>query len=234
MKAGSGSSGQGSDFQLPDIIKGQQELGDKMGQKPGQGSSGKQGQENKEGEGQSNEAEQGENGEKQGNQGKNESNEGKGRGEQGEENGSGSGDGEEENLSEIYEIYKQQQKIREMLEKQLSDMIRASDKQLAQKLIRQMEDFENDLLRNGITERTINKANSIQHQLLELENAALSQGKEQERESNSNLENYQNPVMTRPEDLPELRNDVEILNRQALPLHQIFQEKVKDYFNAND
>ena len=37
MKAGSGSSGQGSDFQLPDIIKGQQELGEKMGEKPGCG-----------------------------------------------------------------------------------------------------------------------------------------------------------------------------------------------------
>ena len=234
MASGASSNGQGGDFQLPDIIKGQQELGEKMGQKPGKGSSGKEGQENRDGDGQSNEPEQGENGEKQGNQGKNDSEDGKGQGQQGEQEGSGEGDGEEENLSEIYEIYKQQQRIREMLEKQLEDMIKASDKQLAQKLIRQMEDFENDLLRNGITERTINKANNIQHQLLRLENAALSQGKKQERESNTNIEDYQNPVMTRPESLGDLRNDIEILNRQALPLHQIFQEKVKDYFNADN
>ena len=234
MKAGSGSSGQGSDFQLPDIIKGQQELGEKMGQKPGKGSSGKQGEQNEGDQGRSNEAEQGENGERQGNKGNKESDEGEGKGKNGEQDGSGSGEGEEENLSEIYEIYKQQQKIREMLEKQLQDMIRASDKQLAQKLIQQMEDFENDLLKNGITERTINKANNIQHQLLKLENAALTQGKKQERESNTNIESYQNPITTMPESLRELRNDVEILNRQALPLHQIFQEKVKDYFNADD
>ena len=234
MKAGAGSSGQGSDFQLPDIIKGQQSLGEKMGQKPGQGKSGQQGQQNDGNNGQSKETRQGENGQKAGNQGDKESEEGTGQGKDGENEGSGHGDGEEENLSEIYEIYKQQQQIREMLENQLQDMIRASDRQLAQKLIQQMEDFENDLLRNGITERTINKVNNIQHQLLRLENASMSQGKKQERESNTNQQDYQNPITTMPESMREMRNDVEILNRQALPLHQIFQEKVKDYFNAKD
>ena len=62
----------------------------------------------------------------------------------------------------------------------------------------------------------------------------MSQGKKRERESNTNLQDYQNPITTMPESLREKRNDIEILNRQALPLHQIFQEKVKDYFNARD
>ncbi len=235
MKAGSGSGGQGSDFQLPDIIKGQQELKDKMGQMSGKGESGNQG-ESKEGEGQKGDApktggeEQGtgedgqvrEGGEKRGKQG------------DGENNGEGDGMGTEEDLSELYEIYKEQQRLKEMLEKQLNDLIRSQDRQLAQKLIQQMEDFENELLRSGITERTISKMNNIEHQLLKLENAALSQGKKEERKSRTNEELYTNPVTTKPDAFKSIKNDVEILNRQALPLQQNFQEKVKTYFNAKD
>ncbi len=57
-----------------------------------------------------------------------------------------------------------------------------------------MEDFENDLLENGITQRTRDKINFIEHQLLKLENAALKQGKKEERESNLIHNSFQNPV----------------------------------------
>ena len=157
-----------------------------------------------------------------------------GRDGNGKDNGSGSGDGDagpsEEELKEIYEIYKEQQLLRQQLEQQLKDMINTSDKQLGRKLIQQMEDFENDLLKSGITERTMNKMNTIQHQLLKLENASLKQGEKQERESNTNLENFQNPITTKPVILRDYRDEIEILDRQSLPLHQIFQNKVRNYF----
>ncbi|MBT8184990.1 MAG: hypothetical protein KJN76_09120, partial [Eudoraea sp.] len=140
----------------------------------------------------------------------------------------------EEELKELYEIYKEQQLLRQQLEQQLEDMINARDKQLGQKLIQQMEDFENDLLENGITKRTMNKMNTIQHQLLKLENASLKQGEKQERESNINKQTFQNPITTKPPVLKDYRDEIEILNRQTLPLHQIFQDKVRDYFNKND
>jgi len=120
------------------------------------------------------------------------------------------------------------------LEKQLNDLIRKQDQDLAKKLVQQMEDFENDLLQNGITQRTRTKANIIQHQLLKLENAALKQGEKKERESNTNFGSFQNPILTKPELLKNSKNEIEILNRQALPLHQIFQNKVKNYFRKND
>jgi hypothetical protein len=113
-------------------------------------------------------------------------------------------------------------------------MIRAEDKELAKKLIRQMEDFENDLLENGITQRTLSKMNIIEHQLLKLENAALKQGEKEERESESNRRIFANPIATRPELLKDYTDEIEILNRQTLPLHQIFQDKVKDYFKQDD
>ncbi|MEH6769997.1 hypothetical protein [Maribacter arcticus] len=253
MQMGKGSGQSEGGFQLPDIIKGQQQLGEKMGS---QGKSGKEGQEGESGQGKKGEkgeqgagGKQGEGG-KQGSEGKNGENGEGGQGTggkngqngesgtsgegQGGINGQGQGKMSEAELKEIYEIYQSQQKIRQELENQLQNMINSGDQKLGQKLIRQMEDFQNDLLENGITQRTINKANTIQYELLKLENAALKQGKKSERESKANQKDFSNPITTKPSLLDNYRNEVEILNRQSLPLRQNFQNKVKEYFKAND
>ena len=256
MQMGKGSGQNEGGFQLPDIIKGQQQLGQKMGQqgqsgkegKSGegekgskgeqgeegkQGENGKQGQNGKSGENGS-EGENGQNG-KNGNSGqKGENGQGNGKGNSNGNGGQGNGQMSEAELKEIYEIYQSQQKIRQELEKQLKNMINSGDQKLGQKLIKQMEDFENDLLENGITQRTINKANTIQYELLKLENAALKQGEKSERESNRNTKDFTNPITTKPSLLENYHNEVEILNRQSLPLRQNFQTKVKEYFKAND
>lgn len=255
MKPGQGEGDGQEGFQLPDIIQSQQSLGDKMGEKGKEGEKGEQEEKGKSGK-DGNSGEQGQAGQKEKNgkegQGEGEGNSGEkgtvnggknGEGESGggksEGNGkggdSGSGQGlSEEELKEIYEIYQEQQKIRQELEKQLENLINAGDRKLGEKLVRQMEDFENDLLENGITQQTINKANIIQYELLKLENAALNQGKKTERESNSNQNEFVNPITTRPALLDNYRNEVEILNRQSLPLRQNFQTKVKTYFDSND
>ncbi|MFC4221738.1 hypothetical protein [Flagellimonas marina] len=221
MKAGQGQ-GEGSDFQLPDIIKGQQSIQEKM---QGSGQKGEpsqsEGEQKGEGQGKQEGEGHGEEGQKSGQQG---------QGENGEQEGSnGNGQGEM-GLNEVYEIYKQQQFLRQQLEQQLQDMINKQDGDLAKKLLKQMEDFENDLLENGITERTRSKANTIQHELMKLENATLEQGKKKERESTSNSKVFTNPITTRPELLKDYQNDIEILNRQALPLRQNYEQKVKVYF----
>lgn len=249
LQMGKGSGDSQGGFQLPDIIKGQEELGEKMGKSGSKGQSGgkgKQGEKGERGDGQKSEG-QGENGEKgqkgKGKEGESGQDEGgeSGNGENGKggsgENGSrGEGQGglSEGELQEIYEIYQQQQRIRQELEKQLENMLNSGDRKLGERLVRQMEDFENELLENGLTQRTINKANTIQYELLKLENAALKQGKKAERESNSNKQDFSNPIITKPSLLDNYRNEIEILNRQALPLRQNFQNKVKEYFKGND
>lgn len=227
MQPGQGQ-GEGSGFQLPDIIKGQEGLQQKMN------SSGQQEGESNKSEGDEGENE-GEGGKEGGEQsGKDENGEGKQRGKEGGndgEGGNGNTIGEEEiGFNEIYEIYKEQQFLREQLENQLKNLIETEDRELAKKLLRQMEDFENDLIENGITQRTKDKANVIQHQLLKLKNASLKQGELKERESDTNLDKYKNPIITKPEQLIDNRNDVEILNRQALPLRRQYDRKVKEYF----
>ena len=242
MKPGSGSGNPNDGFQLPDIIKGQGELKDKMGQ---MGESGKEGEKGKEGKGQKpgqngqegGQGDKGNGGEggngKSGDTGEGGRNKGD-KGKNGENGAGGEGGISEEEMKEIYEIYKEQEYLKQQLEKQLQDMIDAGDKSLAQKLIKQMEDFENDLLENGITQRTMDRMNFIEHQLLKLENAALKQGKKGERESQANTRQFQNPVVTRPDMLKNYKNEIEILNRQALPLRQNYQERVRSYFRNDD
>ena len=220
-------NGGGSDFQLPDIIKGQQELQEKM---QGSGKEGQPSQQQGEQNGKEGQGKEGEQGSKGEGQKSGEGKEGKG-GENGSAGGQSGNGLEEMNLNEVYEIYKEQQFLREKLEEQLNDMIRKSNQDLTKKLLQQMEDFENDLLENGITNRTLSKANNIQHQLMKLENASLEQGEKKERESETNKSIFANPITTKPELLKDYQNDIEILNRQALPLRQNFEKKVKVYFN---
>lgn len=243
MMSGQGQ-GQGQGFQLPDIIKKQGELKEKM---EGGSESGSEGQES-EGESgekgeQSGEGQQGNKGEQQGGQNEGEKGQGK-EGESGEEGKNGKSNGgsdggtgtgmTEEQLKEIYEIYQEQQTIRQSLEEQLKNIMDADKRDLAKKLVLQMEQFENELLENGITKRTENRMNQIQHQLLKLENAAMKQGEKKERESNTNNKDFSAPILTKPELLDPKSNEIEILNRQALPLRPDYQIKVKEYFgNGN-
>lgn len=223
---GSGQ-GSGGGFQLPDIIKAQGELKDKMGES---GAGKKDGP--------------GEEGQSPGNEGEGEQGEGNGEQKNGQGSGNSGNDGKEGNtgqpgqseseLSEIYEIYKEQQQIRAALEKQLSDLIREGDRQLAERILKQMERFENELLERGITEHTMNRMNSIEHELLRMENAALKQGEKMERESQTNKRQFANPLTTRPTGIEVFKEEVDILNRQALPLRQVYQLKVRDYFREDD
>ena len=258
MQSGKGD-GEGQGFQLPDIIKQQGELKEKMeGQgKPGGGQAqsgegkgekgeGKSGEESGEGgmngkgkggqegingkDGKGGEGtSQGNNGNVKGSNGKN----GEGAGGGGKVTGEGNGSSEQA-LKEIYEIYKEQQIIRARLEEQLQEMINSGDRKLGEKLIKQIEDFENHLLENGFTQSGMNKMNNIQYELLKLENAAMKQGQKQERESKTNKNRYNTPVLIKPSLLDDYRNEIEILSRQGLPLRQNFQNKVKEYFKKDD
>ena len=113
-------------------------------------------------------------------------------------------------------------------------MISEADRELAKKIAREMERFEEELLRSGITERTTQRLNRIQQQLMRLENAALEQGEDSKRTSQSSEELFKNPVLTPPEVFKRSQQEVELLNRQALPLQQIYRSRVRMYFSQHD
>ena len=252
MNPGKGE-GNGQDFQLPDIIRKQEGLSQKMGA----GNDGKQ-EDGNQGSGMEGDAKSGNSDGKNGNSGKNgdgkngdasDGNQGRtGNGKHGESNGKGDGKSEgngeggsgngsgmsEDELQEIFEIYKAQQQIRSVLEKQLEDILNDEERKLAKSLVKQMQDFEDRLLENGITKENINRVNVIQQQLLKLKDSELKQGKDPKRDSEKVKGSFSNTINKEYRDAREYFQQTEILNRQPLPLQTDFKNRVKSYFNTND
>ncbi len=215
--------GQGAGMQLPDIIKKQESLADKMkkgmkkGEKPGEGQEGKEGE--KQGQGQQGSKEG--KGQKGGNSGQSQGNE-KG-GEQGQD---GEGD-----AKAIMEIYKEQQQLREALEKELKKQGIGGNGQNA---LEQMKQIEKQLLNKGFNNETLQKVLNLKYELLKLEKAVQQQGQDKKRQSETNKKEFSNQANALPTRLQEYLNSIEILNRQSLPLRSNFNQKVQEYFINND
>ena len=217
-KPGSGKPkpGEGQGMQLPDIIQKQKGLGDKMkegmkeGNKPGEGKDSKSGegkQQGKEGQG------------KDGHGNKN-----GGKGNENKEGNDGEGDAEA-----IMEIYKEQVKLREALQKELAKQ--GLDSQ-GKSVIDQMKQSEKQLLNKGFKNENLQRILNIQQELLKLNNAVQQQGQDTKRQSETNKAEFSNRSNALPSSLLEYLNSVEILNRQSLPLRSNFNQKVQEYFNT--
>jgi hypothetical protein len=210
--------GQGEgDMQLPDIIMSQEQLNEMM----------KEGMEKKEGEKEGQE-EGDKEGEKEGDKNKGDK---KGR-QQGEGDQQGDGENNSEELNgELFEIYKRQQELRQALEDKFG---KEGPQGSAKDLLKKMEEVELDLLNKGFTNQTLEKMMQLQHQLLKLDKAAFQQGEEQKRKSITNESNFNNTTNLQTPDTKKYFNTTEILNRQTLPLHQVYKKKVKDYFKKKN
>lgn len=230
MSAGQGGGG---DMQLPDIIMSQEELnkmmekGMKKGEngKPNKGEGKQQGKGNKEGD------KKGESG-KDGKSGKSGEEKGKQSGENGKQSG-GEGEGQsEEDNGLLYQIYQQQQQLRQALQDKLAKEGKSGN---GNALVRKMKDIELDLLNKGFTNQTLQKMMQLKHQLLKLENATFQQGEDNKRESETNKNRFDNNSNNQIPTAKQYFQTTEILNRQALPLQQVYKKKVQDYFKkAND
>lgn len=223
---GAAGQGQGKGFQLPDIIEQQESLNEKMEKGTNPGEEGDQGEQQGEGEGEGD----GE-GDGQGNTGSDGEGD-SGDGGDGEKEGEGNNNLESEKMNEmLFEIYKQQQQLRMQLEDRLREEGLPAD---ARNLIRQMEQVEQELLERGFNQETLRKMNDIKHQLLKLEKAAFQQGEDEKRQGRANETEYQNPLNKQLENARNYFNNVEILNRQQLPLRQVYRQKVQEYFNTTN
>jgi len=197
--------GSGKGFQLPDIIKKQQEMLDKAKSKNGKKGEGEKG---KDGKG------------KKGEKGKN----GKGA------NGQGEGENSEQMSGEMYEIYKQQNTLKQAF-KDL--MQQAGNKGSAgNKALKQMEDLEKELLDKGLTQSIIQKMENLKHELLKLDKATFEQGEDNKRKSDANKTNFEKRNIKEIKSKKLFFNPNEILNRQALPFKTRYKKKVQEYFST--
>ena len=224
--------GQGAGMQLPDIIKKQEGLGEKMkkgmkkGDKPGEGQEGNKGDKPGDKPGQGKPGNKGEGGE---------GGEGGQSGEKGNEKGNQKGgengqDGEGD-AKAIMEIYKEQQQLREALENELKKQGVGGNGQNA---LDKMKQIEKQLLNKGFNNETLEKVLNLKYELLKLEKALQQQGQDSKRQSETNKKEFNNQATALPTKLQEYLNSIEILNRQSLPLRSNFNQKVQEYFKTND
>ena len=195
-------------MQLPDIIKKQDGLGEKMkegmkpGEKPGEKPGDKHGQGNQKGkEGQSGQA------------------------------GEGGENGSEGNAGKVLDILKEQRQLRDALQKALE---KEGMSGLGQNALNQMKDIEKQLINKGFKNETLQKMLNLKHELLKLENAIQQQGEDTKRQSKSNNKDFNGSTTPLSKEFKEYMNSVEILNRQSLPLQPNFNQKVQHYFKNND
>lgn len=197
--------GGGKGMQLPDIIKQQEGLGEKMkeGMKPG---------------------------EKPGDKPGDKSGQGKQKGQSGV-NGEDGENGSEGNAGKVLEILKEQQQLRDALQKALEKEGMTGQGQNA---LNQMKDIEKQLINKGFKNETLQKMLNLKHELLKLEKAIQQQGEDTKRQSKTNDKNYNGSTTPLSKELKDYLNSVEILNRQSLPLQPNFNQKVQNYFKGND
>lgn len=233
MSMSAGKGGQG-DMQLPDIIMSQEQLNKMMeeGMKKGEQGKPKEGEGKKPGEGQKEgkgekEGDKGEDGKS----GKNGKEKGGNNGKDGKESG-GEGDGTSEGDSELlFQIYQQQQQLRQALQDKLAKEGKSGN---GNALVRKIEDIELDLLNKGFTQQTLQKMMELKHQLMKLENATFQQGEEEKRESETNKSHFDNKSNNQIPTAKQYFQTTEILNRQALPLQQVYKKKVQEYFKKEN
>jgi hypothetical protein len=78
--------------------------------------------------------------------------------------------------------------------------------------------------------QSLKRMQQLQYDLLKFEKAKQLQGEDDKRRSETNSNEYKNPLKDQIDRAKEYFNSTEILNRQALPLRQIYKDKVREYF----
>lgn len=157
---------------------------------------------------------------------------GKGKKEDGEKGDSEDKDGEGMN-GDLYEIYKEQSQLKEML-KELLGNDGENSKEGSGKAIKEMEDLERELIEKGFTQEVINNMQQLNYELLKLEKAIKQQGEDEKRNSNTNIKEFEKRIINKLKLQNEYFNYNDILNRQSLPLRTIYKKKVQEYFKTDE
>lgn len=133
---------------------------------------------------------------------------------------------------DIFEIFKQQSYLRETLTKIMAK--EGDSNGTFKKAIKSMEQLENEIINNGFTQSALKRIQQLEYQLLKLNTALIQQGKEKNKKATPNTSNYKNNNLKQLQFKKQFYNQIEILNRQSLPLQQNFEKKVQKYFSKKN
>ncbi|MDC3274990.1 hypothetical protein OAU54_01590, partial [Flavobacteriaceae bacterium] len=157
----------------------------------------------------------------------------------GEEPGSSSKNGREpsqysdpeESGQSLFELYKQQQKLRQALERALEKEGLSIQGKTALESIKKIEQM---IVNQGFSSNLIKKMQALNYEFLKLNEAVLNKGQSSKRQSQTNKRRFTQGERLTKEEIKRLFNSDEILNRKPLPLRKNIKKKVERYFNAKD
>lgn len=143
----------------------------------------------------------------------------------GKEKGSRS---QEQMNGEQYEIYKQQNELKELLKSLIENNSKRGNE--GKEALRQMEELESMLLKKGSSKRVMERMQNLMQELLKLEDASFERNKRRERQSHTNKIEYNKGFVPSVGWEQLYINQDEILIRNKLPLQPVYKKKVKAYF----
>ena len=168
------------------------------------------------------------NGEKNKKEGKSEDQKSNNYGEK--QNRAGQVNGEELD-GELYEIYQKQQQLKNALRDKMGQSEEIGE---VKDILNEMENIELDLINKGFTNQTLQKMKDLHYQLLKLESASFTQGVDHKRESETNFNKFINDTNELNPFFKEYFNTTEILNRQSLPMKEVYKIKAQKYFKRRN
>ena len=153
----------------------------------------------------------------------------KGQQQNGKKKGESKGNRQNDGLDgDLFKTYQEQSQLRQELQNALKNNGKGNNPE-ARKVLKSMEQLENEILEKGFNKGTIQKMQQLKYNLLKLDKAAFEQEKDTKRKSTSNQQRYNsNNAKTLLKKL--FYNQTEILNRQSLPLQKNYKKKVQQYF----
>ena len=154
----------------------------------------------------------------------------KGQQQNGKKKGESKGNRQNDGLDgDLFKTYQEQSQLRQELQNALKNNGKGNNPE-ARKVLKSMEQLENEILEKGFNKGTIQKMQQLKYNLLKLDKAAFEQDKDTKRKSTSNQQKYNsNNAKLLIKKL--FYNQTEILNRQSLPLQKNYKKKVQEYFS---
>lgn len=134
----------------------------------------------------------------------------------------------EQMSDELFQIYKEQAKLKSILEN-----ILGKNNGNNSNLLNKLDQLNEELLEKGLSKSHIEEMIKLNYKFLNIETAKKEQDLSPERESTTNKYDFEAPkaksyFMKNPS-----FNFNEILIRQSLPLHPLYDKKVRAYFQNN-
>ena len=127
-------------------------------------------------------------------------------------------------------LVKKQEQIRKQLMEIRDENGKNGEKGKIDKILKDMQENERDIINNRITQETINRKKDILTRLLEAESSDREQGKDNARMSNEWKFAPDNPSQEFLEYTNQKKEQEELLKTTPVQLNPFYKKKVSSYF----